>query len=124
MSRWGTDHDPVGFWTILFAVAGGVLLADLVKVLLAAVLAHAALSAISNSLKSTGTTPGHLPARPNLIISPRQAAPQRDVEELYGPKQAKARAVSRACIAGFAANRDGNGWTQDSPMVPCDALTE
>lgn len=52
MTRWGNERDPVGFWTILFAVAGGVLLADLLKGLLAALLAGAALSAFSKPWKN------------------------------------------------------------------------
>lgn len=121
MSRWGNDHEPVGFWTILFAVAGGVLLADLVKVLLAAILAHAALSALSDTLSARATTPGHLPARPDAVdLGPLGNAPL----ELPGPVAAKAGAISRACINGHVADRSGSGWTQRSPLESCVALSE
>lgn len=127
MSRWGTDHDPVGFWTILFAVCGGVLLADLVRLAFAALAAGALLASFSKGANA-GTTPGHLPARPDLIVPsppPQQTRSSAGyVEPLYGPREAKARAVSRACIAGHAANREGGGWSQETPLVDCDALTE
>lgn len=122
MAGWGTERDPVGFWTILFAVAGGVLLADLVRLLLAAMLAHAALSAFTESLgKANATTPGHLPARPGLID--RQSI--RDVRlRLPGPVSAKSLGVSWACIDGHIAERNGAGWTQRSPLEPCVAESE
>lgn len=122
MSRWRTDREPVGFWTILFAVCGGVLLADLVKVLLAAVLAHAALSELSESLRqSRTTTPGHLPARPGLVEVGRgeDARPP-----LPGPVAARANAASWACIGGYIAERSGSGWSQRSPLEPCIAEGE
>jgi hypothetical protein len=122
MARWGTDRDPVGFWTILFAVAGGVLLADLVKVLLAAILAHAALSQLSASLeKSRATTPGHLPARPGLV----EVAPAQDVRpRLPGPVWSHAHGSSWACISGYIADRKSDGWEQRSPLEPCTAESE
>lgn len=118
MSRWGTDHDPVGFWTILFAVAGGVLLADLVKALLAAVLAGAVLSSLTTSVKPQSPTPGHLPARPDLIVS-EPKSPPRPSEILFGPVQALDSGISRACIDGFAVNRNGAGWAREMPPVGC-----
>lgn len=121
MSRRGSDRDPVGFWTILLAVAGGVLLADLVKVLLAALLAGAALSAFTKSVEAHGTTPGHLPARPGLIeVEPTQGAPR----SLPGPVAARASASSWACIGGYIADRNSGGWTQRSPLEPCVAESE
>ena len=121
MSRWGSDHELAGFWTILFAVAGGVLLADLVKVLLAAMLAHAALSALTDSLKDRGTTPGRLPARPGAV----ETRPATDARvALPGPVVAKSNAISRACIGGYVADRSGSGWTQRSPLEPCVADSE
>jgi hypothetical protein len=118
MTRWGNERDPVGFWTILFAVAGGVLLADLLKGLLAALLAGAALSAFSKSVEEHGTKPGHLPARPGLIeAETAQDAPPH----LPGPVAARANASSWACISGFVADRSGNGWQQRSPLQPCIA---
>jgi hypothetical protein len=110
----------VGFWTILFAVAGGVLLADVVRLLVAAVLAHAALSAASEALRSR-TTPGHLPARPDLV----EVRPATDARpRLPGPVAARASASSWACISGYVAERNGAGWSQRTPLEACTAESE
>lgn len=122
MAGWERERDPVGFWTILFAVAGGVLLADLVKALLAAVLAHAALSALSDTLeKAQVTTPGHLPARPGAVDvgSGEDARPR-----LPGPVWSRAHGSSWACIGGNIADRKSGGWEQRSPLEPCVAESE
>ncbi len=121
MSRWGTDHEPAGFWTILFAVCGGVLLADLVKLLFAALAAGALLSSIRTQAPVQATTPGHLPARRGLV----EVQPGSDARpHLPGPVGARAAAASWACISGYIAERNGAGWTQRTPLEPCVADSE
>jgi hypothetical protein len=122
MAGWGTDRDPVGFWTILFAVAGGVLLADLVRVLLAAILAHAALSALSDSVgKTRVTAPSHVSAPPSRVEVGRD---QDVLPRLPGPITSQATGSSWACISGYIADRSSGGWIQRSPLESCTANSE
>ena len=119
MSRWASDHEPVGFWTILFAVCGGVLLADLVRLAVAALMAGALLSAWNRDME-TRTKQVHVPAREGQVVvgRPRAADPL-----LPGPIDARRSGISRACISGYIADRRGSGWTQRTPLERCIATS-
>lgn len=114
MSRWGTDHEPVGFWTILFAVFGGILLADFVRVLVAALLLKAFIGANPPPLIESidfGRVLDQIEQPARLYVPP--------VESLEGPSTARAAGLSMACIGGYVADRLNAGWDQRTPLVRC-----
>ena len=116
MSRWGTAHDPVGFWTILFAVCGGVLLADLVRLAFGAAIGAILAASVVKSIppQTSAVRPGQ------VYVGDGESV----FERLPGPVDAKARGALRACIASHVAHRIDNGWVQDLPMVQCIAESE
>lgn len=100
------------------AVMIGVLAADLVRLGVAAFMVRSALSGLQQDARKA-VTPGHLPARPNAVVSPPQSAPinygpDAFSPDLPGPSKAIRENLSRACIGGTIAIRKDNGWSQQT----------
>ena len=109
------DYTPWSFvWPVATGVMLGVLLADLVRVVVGAVLAGALLSSWSDNLEKRQTTPGHLPARPGQVVQQprRSSSSSPQVPVLDGPRTARSKDEITACVAGYIAYDEGNGWTQ------------
>ena len=131
MSRY--FRDDYTSWSFVFpialAVMIGVLAADVVRLMVAGVMARVALQEINESLRKQ-TTPGHLPARYDSTETPPQEPATRpgtsSAPELPGLLQAKRNGLDRACIGGTVSLRETNGWSQDtstgSPQ-PCTATS-
>ena len=123
------DYTPWSFVVpIALAVMLGILAADVVRLMVGAMIAKAAISELNESLEAQ-TTPGHLPARPEAVGPAREEAyqyeePERSSPDLPGLLKANRDGVDRACIGGTVSYREANGWSQDtssgSPQ-PCRA---
>lgn len=121
------DYTPWSlFWPVTAAVVAGILIADLVRLIAGAMLAGALFSAWSNDLNDKlSTTPGHLPARPNLVepaatYTPSPRAATR--APIYpGPSTAIREGEVRACVGGYIAYREADGWSQhtNGGLRPC-----
>ena len=113
------EYTPWSFvLPIALAVTVGVLAADVVRLMVAGVMAHAALQELNESM-SRQTPPGDLPARPGLIEppsqeQPTQSAPYTSTPELPGLLKANREHLDRACIGGTVSMRESNGWSQDT----------
>lgn len=123
------DYTPWSFvFPIALAVMLGILAADVIKLMLGAMMAKAALAELSESLEAQ-TTPGHLPARPDAVGPAREEAYQYEAPEslppdLPGLLKANRDGFDRACIGGTVSYRESNGWSQDSSSgtpQPCKA---
>jgi hypothetical protein len=119
MSRHFRDEcTPWSFvFPIALAVMPGVLSADLVRLTVAGIMARAAMDQLNESLRKQ-TTPGHLPARPNMTEAlpqeePIQYGPDAFFPELPGLLNATKNKLDRACIGGTVSVREKNGWSQD-----------
>lgn len=102
---------------VALAVMLGVLAADVVKLGIGMMMAKAAIESFSESMRKQ-TTPGHLPARPNMTTSTVNEptvtyGPDAFSPELPGPMRAKQERLDRACIGGAVTLRQRNGWSQD-----------
>lgn len=51
-------------------------------------------------------------------------SPPRPMERWAGPIQARQQGISRSCINGRLADRNGNGWSDVRPETPCIATSE
>jgi hypothetical protein len=93
------------------------LAADVVKLVVAGVMARAALQELNESM-SNQTPPGNLPARPDLIETQQEASPSGSSAgpELPGLLQANREKLRRACIGGTVSLREANGWSQDTSI--------
>lgn len=100
------------FWKLSLGVALGVLVGTILADSIRLYVLDAALNrAIEATIDSV--TPGHLPARPNVVV-----------QSYIGPETAKAQSSSRACVDGFMADRDGLRWKPDmrsGDLIPCVA---
>lgn len=98
--------EPVStpLWKIVLGVALGVLLADLVRMAWMALVIGSALGAWG----FTTSNPGKITER-KAPVAVQQAQPV----QLEGPITARQLSISRACINGTIADRQGNGWSQD-----------
>ena len=123
-----TDYTPWSFvWPVAIGVMLGVLLADLVRLVVGGLLAGALLSAWSDDVnEKLGTTPGHLPARPGVVVAEptRPTRPTANQVPIYdGPSTAIRKGDIRACVGGYGAYREESGWTQhtNGGLRPCSA---
>ena len=108
------ERDSIPLWKLVLGVALGVLLADLIRMVTAAMLASAVLTSWGYKLDGTGQI---------SAISPAPTEPRRP-PTYDGPLTAGERSSSRACINGTIVDRSGNGWSQvlaDSRPQPCRA---
>jgi hypothetical protein len=114
----GSERRP-GFWTFFGAVLAALIAHDLLRLAVAAGGLSLALGLFQDK-PPVGTTPGHLPARPDAVrASP--AAPAA-LPYLQGPVSALRDGDPQACINGRVADRLENGWRQHHDQR-CDQAT-
>lgn len=109
------EYTPWSFvLPMTLAVALGILASDMVKLGVGLIMAKAAIDSLNESMRSH-TTPGHLPARPNVpVVEPTiKYGPDAFSAELPGLLEANRRKLDRACIGGAVSIRERNGWSQD-----------
>lgn len=99
------DTNEIPLWKLVLGVAGGVLLADLVRLAWMALVVSAAVQSWGVTFDNSGA----ITERPSAAARART-----EPTPVYeGPITARARGISRACINGTIVHRSGNGWEQD-----------
>lgn len=105
----------------VMAIAGGMLLTDLVRLVVVAI----GISGLTfKPGPPLGNSPDNSPASEHRPGASQQPA---SPPSLPGPVTARAQAISRACVAGSIAHREGNGWAQElrsGRPVPCRANSQ
>jgi hypothetical protein len=129
MSRFFRDeYTPWSFVVpIALAVMIGVLSADVVRIVVAGVMARAALQELNESM-SRQMPRGHVPTSPGLIQTPSQGRPAQSVPyastpALPGLLRANRDNLNRACLGGTVSLRESNGWSQDRSTGSPQACT-
>lgn len=111
------DRETLPLWKIVLGVALGVLLADLVRMAWVALTVGALLGSWGVSTKNPGKITERKPA----------AVQAQQLPTYEGPITAREYSISRACINGTIADRQGNGWAQalaDGRPQPCRATSQ
>ena len=112
------DYTPSSVFPIALAVMIGVLAEDVVKLVVAGVMARAALQEL-NERMSAQTPLRDLPSRPGPVDSPSQMRATQSITyesapNLPGLLQANREHLHRACIGGTISFRESNGSSQDT----------
>jgi len=115
------DYTPWSFvLPIALGVMLGVLAADVVRLMVAGMMARAALQEISQN--SGGPAPRPEPFEQLPQEQPAQSTPD-PVPALPGLLQANHEHLPRACIGGTVSLRETNGWSQDTSTGSPQACT-
>lgn len=106
------DYTPWSFVApIALAVMFGVLAADVVRLIVAGVMAHAALEQVQESLNKES---GAVQLQPALQLPPVDPVRGPAAPALPGLLEARRHHLDRACIGGTVSLRESNGWSQDT----------
>jgi len=106
-------RDGIGFGGVFLAMLCALLAHDLLRLIFAALglsVVLASLPAMLDRSRAPVASPGHQPQPAQL-------------ESWQGPIQAREQGISRACINGYLADRNGNGWSDVRPRTQCIATS-
>lgn len=112
-------RDGIGFGGVFLALLCALIVHDVLRLIVAALGFSVAFAGLSEAINRSAGSPA-----PDVapLYGPRQPTPQA-MERWAGPVEARQQGISRACINGYLADRNGNGWSDVRPRTQCIATS-